>query len=251
MQVYENTTMNDNDDLGNRGMTFVYVRSGNGDVDVFRRLLDGTNMPWVLVRDSMVLKQLGLQGKGLYAWAKFNKDDLIGRYVGRVLGPAKQMDADGTIGMLSARRNGDAIVNLEGAYVDGRKNVQSARDQIRAVGRVLFKQPQWSWPGMYAFMANDPTGTRKRINSELSADGYMYAHRNFKPFNTRKTLEENATSEILWSYGSDFFKKHDITHQGDDGDDGDEEEFDYRAKYNKRQNNRKRKPDNPRRIVLH
>jgi hypothetical protein len=64
--------------------------------------------------------------------------------------------------------NGDAIVDIDGYYVNGRQRTQSNEKQEELFGRVIFKQPEWSWPGAFIHLANDAHGTERTNNCKLS-----------------------------------------------------------------------------------
>lgn len=66
------------------GMVFDEFRYATGDIDVFRKV-GRSWQPWVLVRKST----LPNAGMGLFAARPFATDELIGRYVGKILGHVK------------------------------------------------------------------------------------------------------------------------------------------------------------------
>jgi len=73
-------------------MRFAYLDPlGNGDVNIYR-VCDGKCIPWLAVRDSLMMQQhLQQKGKGLYALQSFKQGEYIGRYSGRLV--AHEQDA--------------------------------------------------------------------------------------------------------------------------------------------------------------
>ena len=184
--------------------SFVYK---NGDVDIFIKH-DGAWKLWLVVRESALLKSLGVKQKGLYAATTFPKDTVLGRYVGRILGRVGDPATDQAVDDLSHSMKGDALLELNGFYVDGRRPVQSNEEQRRLFGKIVLKQPDYQWPGMYAHLANDSRGTSRRNTARVTKLGYVKTMRALQPFDFSKSIEENAHSEILWSYGPNFWSTH-------------------------------------------
>ena len=175
-----------------------YFKYANGDVDVFRRTTRGWEL-WVLVRESVAIPR---GGKGLFAGRAFSKGDRIGRYVGRILGKArdpKLMDVTYTV-------EGDAIIDLGGYLIDGRRKVQSNDIQKEKFGKVVLKQPEWSWPGAYVHLANDARGSGHKNNARITPKGHMELTRRLPAYDASKPHAQNVSSEILWSYGRDYWR---------------------------------------------
>lgn len=192
---------------------FRYDRYDNGDVDVFRlvsyRRSNGEKaaewLPWLFVRDSIALRMVGARGKGLFAARTFLKDDFIGRYTGRILGKKGDPRVMDRVNTLSHTLNGDAIVGVNGYFVDGRRGVQSNDIQMRQFGRVVLQQPQWAWPGAYVHICNDPRGTRLATNGWVTVGGYLHATATIPPYRDTASHAANEASEILWSYGDAYW----------------------------------------------
>ena len=181
-----------------------YFEYGNGDIDIYRRI-DDTWTLWVLVRDSAAMARAGARGKGLYAARPFRKGDFIGRYVGKILGKPRDPQVASRVNHLSHTLDGDAIVTIKGFYVDGRSPVQSNATQEARFGTVVFSQPEWTWPGVYAHIANDATGTGLRNNCLVTPGGYLEATKRVPGYNFDMGTHDNATSELLWSYGDGYW----------------------------------------------
>lgn len=172
----------------------------NGDVDVFLRVGNAW-VPWVLVRPSTIPGA----GKGLFAAQPFPAGTCIGRFVGKILGRAADAADDARVHRMSQTVAGDAIVNVNGFFVDGRQPVQSNAAQEGRFGRVVFRQPDWSWPGVHAHLANDSRGTRLRPNTHLSTGGYLETTRRTPAYDSSLPHAHNSASEILWSYGHAYW----------------------------------------------
>ena len=181
------------------GMDFDHFTYANGNVDIYCRA--GSNwVLWALVRDSVVVPR---GGKGLFAARPFAEGQCVGRYVGRVLG----RPSDPAVQRASQTVHGDAIVTIQGFDVDGRRPVQSNEEQLRLCGRVIFKQPNWSWPGVYAHIANDAWGTGREYNAMVTQGGYMYAKRRIPSYDFARPHSQNGASEILWPYGPGYWEE--------------------------------------------
>lgn len=186
------------------GMVFDEFRYATGDIDVFRKV-GRSWQPWVLVRKST----LPNAGMGLFAARPFATDELIGRYVGKILGHVKSPAVQDMVERMSRSVHGDAIVDVNHHQVDGRQPVQSNEAQRRQFGKVILKQPQWSWPGMYVYIANDARAV-ERNNATVTIGGYVKAVRNIPAYNFSMSHRQNAASEICWPYGDRYWNENDI-----------------------------------------
>lgn len=171
------------------GMVLDEFKYQDGRVDVHRRL-DGRWVPWVHVGAS----QTPTHGRGLYALRDFAEGETVGRYTGRILGKASDVQA--YVDALSCAPSGDAIVNVLGYFVDGRRDVQSNDEQLAQFGRVIMRQPDWAWPGAYVHIANDAHGTGRRNNCQVTFGGYL---------ETLHRVPKGA--ELLWSYGDAYWEE--------------------------------------------
>lgn len=184
-------------------MEFDHFRYGNGDVDVFRRMeVGGVRQwaPWVLVRDSAVVDG---GGKGLFAARAFPPNTCLGRYVGEIMGRA----ADEATLRAKDRRvhngRGDAIVAIKGYLVDGRRPLQSNDVQVARFGTEVINATKWEYPGVHAHFCNDATGTGRSNNCRMMPAGYLVTTKAVPAYRAN-----NAASELLWSYGTEYWGVH-------------------------------------------
>jgi hypothetical protein len=161
---------------------------------------DQDGQPWVSVMPSVAVRRGG--GHGLFADRNFTKGEIVGKYVGRILGKVDDTENQKYVDRLSHAEH-DKIVVINGLFVDGNQPPQSIQDQKRRFGRVVY-QPR-EWPGAYIHMANDSYRTGLETNCIMDQDGYLRTT-TFVPFYDRdKEHEENVASELLWSYGHDYW----------------------------------------------
>jgi hypothetical protein len=185
-------------------MVFREHPRGRGDIDIERMVRDQW-VPWVLVRDSAAMARLGMRGKGLYAARAFSSGDVIGRYVGRLLGRANDPTIAARVERLSRTPGGDALVTINGFAVNGRKAVQADAAQLADFGKVVFGRDKWPWPGAHIHIANDAHGTTLPNNSVVTPGGYAKAIRDVPAFAPQRTVASNVASELLWSYGEQYW----------------------------------------------
>ena len=178
---------------------FVYE---TGEIDVYRKI-GGHWQSWVAVRDSAILGSIGINQKGVYAARPFRAGERIGRYTGRILG--RNGDTQELQERLYRQNRGDALITVfgstNGIVVDGRRPVQSENAQINLVGRVVFDTSEY--PGMYAHLMNDPTGTNHQASVQVTAHGYVRALVDIPAFDFDRTLAQNVLSELNWNYDHD------------------------------------------------
>jgi hypothetical protein len=169
-------------------------------------------VPWAVVGPSAALAKKGLRGRGVYAWgAGVHRGQLIGVYVGDVLGPAADARIAAAVAALpDAQHPYDALVEIAGHVVSGKHNPFVFFDlrASLASGSVLYPRAEVEWPGMFAHLMNDPRGLPgAAVNVCVTdPDGVVVAARDVPPFYPERPLEANAASELLWSYGDDFWK---------------------------------------------
>lgn len=192
-------------------MEFDIFRSGGGGgaggIDVWRRvqrLVDGKStyewIEWVHIRSA------GKCGNGLFASRDFQPGEVIGRYVGHVIGRAKEKKtdddddgpADKEAAELGRTVTGDAITNVNGFYIDARRPVQSNEEQNQLVGEIVVEQPNWTWPGAYIHICNDPRGSSRPANVTITELGFAEAM-DFIP----------RGAELLWEYGDEYWEEAD------------------------------------------
>ena len=178
---------------------FVYT---TGEIDVYRKI-GGHWQPWVAVRDSAILGSLGINQHGVYAVRSFRAGERIGRYTGKILG--RNGDTQELQERLYRQNRGDALITVfgsaNGIVVDGRRPIQSGNAQIDLVGRVVFDPSEY--PGMYAYLMNDPTGTNFQANVQVTTGGYVQALVDIPAFDFNQSIIQNVSSELIWTYDQD------------------------------------------------
>ena len=89
--------------------------------------------------------------------------------------------------------------------IDAAMPVQCDTQQTDVVGTVLFEQSSWSWPGMFAHLANDGKHGQRvnRCNCRMQMHGHLHASRRIPGLDTNKA--DWAASEILWDYGEGYW----------------------------------------------
>jgi hypothetical protein len=176
---------------------------GGGDINVYRRvegaLVEGA-LPWIRW---VHIRSAGECGKGLFASRDFQPGETIGRYVGHVMGrAAREGEVDGPTDLaarwMGRTVTGDAITNVNGFYIDGRRPVQSNDEQIQLVGEIVLEQPNWAWPGAYIHICNDPRGSSRTANVTITELGFAEAAE-FIP----------RDAELLWEYGDKYWEEED------------------------------------------
>ena len=170
----------------------------SGDIDIYRKI-NKTWVLWLLVRDSTIPGA----GKGLFAAKPFKKGEFIGRYVGKVLGKVSDPTVQAKVDRMTRMVKGDAIIQVNGYYVDGRCSVQTNDEQLALFGHIIFPQPAWKWPGIFAQMTNDARGTGRPQNCRVTLGGSLESTRDIPKLNPSNP---NQASELLWSYGDGYWK---------------------------------------------
>ena len=188
-------------------MAFVFDKYeySNGDVDIYRRVHSAW-VPWLFVRESCLLHSLGRRGKGLYAAKAFAPDFRLGRYVGRLLGRRDDPRASAEVDTLQRSLLGDKLIVINNVFVDGNNPPQTDEHQTALVGRVLFPNACFPYPGMYAFKINDLRGSSRRTpNVRVTQGGYIETVRRIPAYKADRDWLENAASELIMSYGTEFW----------------------------------------------
>ena len=83
--------------------------------------------------------------------------------------------------------------------------MQSKDEQIKTFGSELYDLTRWSWPGMFAYLANDGQHKQKgnRCNSTIQEHGHLQAT---KAIPCLEVDQPNwHQSEILWPYGQHYW----------------------------------------------
>lgn len=147
-------------------------RAGNATWLISRRVR-GKFVPWVVAAPSCFLHRLGIKGKGLYAARAFQENEVIGTYGGTVVAPKD-------IQNLVARGH-DKIVALVGVTIDGQ-----------------------SQGPPYLSLINDPRKDDLET-ARLMPAGAVRSVGQSVPFDLRCAWRDNAVSELLMSYGPDYW----------------------------------------------
>ena len=161
-------------------------------VSVRRRAPSGARWePWVIAARSAILAAVRQPGRGLYAARPFKRGDVVGKYAGEVVGRFESRAA------ALASREADALVRaghdkLITRHVSGQRGVE------------LVDGASGGPPFLHYI--NDPRGTRLKPNVGLTDHGYIVVVQEAVPaFDLSKPIEENAKSELRFSYGSDDY----------------------------------------------
>jgi hypothetical protein len=157
---------------------------------------EGPLVPWVSIAPSTIMGSLHFSSEsaaGLFAKQGFFSADVIGMYMGRVMGRTSDLNVQNE----SHSSTSDKIVTLTlrsgvdlvDVFVDGAYPPQLNEEQVRRTtdsqnnrpGFVVFDQAEVAkrqlWPGAYVHMANDPRGTGREANTELDDAGFFVATR--------------------------------------------------------------------------
>ena len=146
--------------------------------------------PWVIVAPSALLKNLGYDGLGLYAARPFKKDDIVGRYGGRIV-EAFDEDYEHDPAVIEAllSQNHDKLLLRKGLN-----------------GRMEIVDGSTDGPP-YLMRCNDPKGSRLKPNGVFTEGGYMRISQHRVPsFNTAKSIMDNIDSELRVEYGDDYWE---------------------------------------------
>lgn len=91
--------------------------------------------------------------------------------------------------------------------IDAALPVQSDSEQSDVAGTVLFEQTSWSWPGMFAHLANDGRHGQlmDRCNSQVQKQGHLRATGRIPAVDPNNP--NWAASEILWDYSDHYWRE--------------------------------------------
>jgi hypothetical protein len=194
--------------------TLKYVHVGDGDVNVSRLfnvisqsgLLTPVWVPWVYVRDSAVLRSVRiLDEKGLYAAQKFPAGVEIGRYMGFVMGVSGRVRPEAEVAELERTGRAGYLMTIDRIIVDGNRPTQTEAEQAVSADRVLYPDAAWAYPGSFIHIINDFKGTGFHANVSVEQDGTVRTITSVPRYNTDLSIIQNARSELLYSYGKDYW----------------------------------------------
>jgi hypothetical protein len=164
---------------------------------------NGERIPWLIKKPSKFLLNQNVpqeRAYGLFANKTFSTDDILGIYVGKILGRVNDKSVTSRVNKMTSELRHDAIIELEydgeKYFVDGRQKLQSNDEQIKQFGKVLLDSTLHSWPGAFLHFANDPKNSKKE-NVRIQKDGTMLA---------KKNIEKGQ--EIFWTYGGKYWEKN-------------------------------------------
>ena len=82
---------------------------------------------------------------------------------------------------------------------------KSDSEQRDVVGVIVYDRTCWSWPGMFAHLANDGRHDQQadRCNSQLQRHGHLHAIKAIPALDVSDP--DWAASEILWDYTPRFW----------------------------------------------
>ena len=170
-----------------RPLAYSHVKNGSV-YGVYRKSSGGP--PVFVVAPSAALLRKGLHQLGLYAGVDLPSNASLGRYEGDVLGTfrtaaeasrsdvAEREDKRGNTMMLVRKNRTGEFELVDGTHA----------------------------PPPYLSLCNDPRGTRLAQNLRATEFGGMYTTCRVPAFDVNATLYANANAELLWDYGSTFWR---------------------------------------------
>ena len=172
--------------------TRIHTEHGLSPVTYIYRVNEGDKEhPWLVVAQSAVLAQLGIDGWGLYAAKSFKKGDYLGKMDGAL------------VGQFSTREEAMSAPATRRLLRQGRDKLVTVRSPQGSGFHLL--DCQGAGPP-HLEMANDPRGTRRGPSAELTEYGWMRVTRARIPaFSLCKPIQENGDAEILWCYGDEYW----------------------------------------------
>jgi len=147
---------------------------------------------WLVAAPSCALRSLGLPGDGIYAARRFTAGQMLGEYGGREV--CRCPDGD--------------VLPQDAARVDrllhqGHNKLLMHR--TAAPGEWVVVDGEGGGPP-YLQLTNDPRGTGRGANVQLTDTGWIRATQEIPAFDPARTLAENAASEILLTYGDGYWE---------------------------------------------
>ena len=162
---------------------------------VFRKGASNEWEPWVVVAESALLRRIGKTGLGLYAARSFQRDHVVGRYDGNVVGTygSRKAALESPEAQRLVRRDHDKLITRKRSNGPGIELVDGGT----------------SGPP-YMMRLNDPRGTRLRANVGVTDGGYVKVIQTRVPaFDLDKSLDANVQSELRLDYAGDYWEMMD------------------------------------------
>jgi hypothetical protein len=161
---------------------------------------------WVFVAQSAAIRQLGasIQEKGLYTWRKFDKDEIIGRYSGQIIGTYRKNQHRKKANDIQKYKNKEMLLEIEvtpgvTAIVDGDKagppflqRANDARNLRSWTGGKLNNTARMDEQGRLCAM--------KKINGPTQGNTTRAEANKFR----HHTWDQLMHQEILWAYREDL-----------------------------------------------
>ena len=150
-----------------------------------------TWVPWVMVAPSPG------RGKGVFALRDFAPGEIIGKYVGRILGHTTNRGARRQTNLLEATGRSTMLITLfDQWFVDGAQPLQSNREQQHLFGQVVLPNQEANWPGMFAHYINSYVETNQLPNVEITWEAWV-----------RVTRHVARGQELFQDYGSSYYQE--------------------------------------------
>jgi hypothetical protein len=178
---------------------------------VFRVRPDGAAEPWVVVGPSAAMAGKGERGRGVYAWgAGFRRGALVGVYVGKVLGLRASARVGEFLASTPQRHPFDALMVIDDHLVSGKHDPHEFNElfaTFETSGRVLYPRAEVRHPGVFAHLMNDARGVAGAFCNVrvVDPDGVVEAFEDVPPFDVTKSWKANLASELLWTYGPQYW----------------------------------------------
>ena len=176
---------------------------------VWKVSASGVGQPWVMVAESAMLRAVATGELGLYAWRAFEKEELIGRYAGTVIGtygPHEHSRLEADYADVKARGAGDMVVELD---VPGSKTKVQLVDAAGA-------GPPFLQRANDARNLRDGRGAVAKNSAIMSTDGELRSMKKARgepgkgtawgPVTVNGGWEELEKREISWGYGNAFWR---------------------------------------------
>lgn len=179
-------------------------------------------VPWAVVdHSSAVPGRDGSSSFGVFAWRRFNRDQILGVYVGQVMNRADVLREH--IKQQNSQGEYDAMLVVDGYVISGKHDPygQHSSNIVTVVGndsgssRPLYDKRYVGWPGMFCHLCNDARNTDYTNNARVTEpDTVMITSKRLQSiYNPYTATADNGRAEVLWSYGSSYHNKPQVTNQ--------------------------------------